>query len=273
MNAKGRVVVVTGAGNGIGRQLVRELVQRGAKVAGVDVSATGLEETSRLSSSTEVATFVTDISKRDQVEALPAAVVKHFGAVDGLINCAGIVQPFVPVVELDYATIERVFAVNWLGTLQMTKAFLPLLLERPEAHLVNVSSMGGFMPFPGQTAYGASKAAVKLFTEGLQGELAGTSVHVTAVYPGAIGTDILKNSGVDSQLSAADAGNKAMPPEEAARQIVDAMEKNRPRVMVGKDAWALDLLTRIAPVRSAALIARQLKKLIAPAKAKPERLG
>ena len=81
MNAKGRVVVVTGAGNGIGRQLVRELVQRGAKVAGVDVSATGLEETSRLSSSTEVATFVTDISKRDQVEALPAAVVKHFGAV------------------------------------------------------------------------------------------------------------------------------------------------------------------------------------------------
>lgn len=264
MKTKSRVVVVTGAGNGIGRELVLELLRRGARVAAADISEAGLRETSRLAASTELSTHVVDISKRDQVEALPAAVCSRFGTVDGLINCAGIVQPFVPVLELDYAVIERVFAVNWLGTLHMTKSFLPRLLERPEAHLVNVSSMGGFTPFPGQTVYGASKAAVKLLTEGLQGELAGTSVRVTAVYPGAIGTDILKNSGVDGGPVMDGNRDLALSPTTAATIIIDAIEKNRVRVMVGKDATTLDWLTRLAPVRSASFIAAQLKRLIAP---------
>lgn len=268
MKTKSKVFVVTGGGNGIGRALVLELLKRGAKVAAVDISEAGLKETSRLASSTVLSTHVVDISKREQVEALPSAVLARHGAVDGVINNAGIVQPFVPIAQLDYAVIERVFGVNWLGTLFMTKTFLPHLLAREEAHLVNVSSMGGFMPFPGQTAYGASKAAVKLLTEGLQGELAGTSVHVTAVFPGAIGTDILKNSGVEGMGEASDAANKTLPPERAAEIIVDAIEKNRVRVMVGNDAWALDWLTRLAPVRSASFIAKQLKKLTSP-KEKP----
>ena len=99
--------------------------------------------------------------------------------------------------DLDYAAIDRVFDVNWRGTLYMTKTFLPLLLARPEAHIVNVSSMGGFLPVPGQTIYGASKAAVKLLTEGLHSELAGTNVRVTVVFPGAVATNITANSGVD----------------------------------------------------------------------------
>jgi NAD(P)-dependent dehydrogenase (short-subunit alcohol dehydrogenase family) len=260
MKANGKVFVVTGAGNGIGRQLALELLRRGARVAAVDLSVPGLAETSRLAASVALATFVVDVSKRDQVEALPSAVAERFGPADALINCAGIVQPFVPIAQLDYATIERVFGVNWLGTLYMTKTFLPGLVARPEAHLVNVSSMGGFTPFPGQTAYGASKAAVKLLTEGLQGELAGTSVRVTAVYPGAIGTDILKNSGVQGPR-VEDAKGRVLSPERAARLIVDAVERDRARVMVGNDARALDWLTRLAPVRSASFIARQLKRL------------
>ena len=94
--------------------------------------------------------------------------------VDGLINNAGIVQPFVPFADLDQAAIDRVLDVNLMGTINMSRAFMPVLLSRPEAHLANVSSMGGFFPFPGQTLYGASKAGVKLLTEGLYAELLDT---------------------------------------------------------------------------------------------------
>jgi short-subunit dehydrogenase len=264
LKTNARLFVVTGAGNGIGRALVLELLKRGAKVAAVDISEEALAETTRLAASTDLSTHVVDISKRDQVEALPSKVLQRHGAIDGLINCAGIVQPFVPIAQLDYAVIERIFSVNWLGTLYMTKTFLPHLLARPDAHLVNVSSMGAFMPFPLQTAYGASKAAIKLLSEGLQGELAGTPVRVTVVFPGAIGTDILKNSGVEMPAGVGDAASKTTSPQRAAELIANAIEKNQVRVMVGYDAWALDLVSRIAPVRSASLIAKQLKKLITP---------
>jgi short-subunit dehydrogenase len=106
----------------------------------------------------------------------------------------------VKIKDLDYAAIERVFAVNWWGTLYVTKTFLPLLLARSEGHIVNVSSMGGLLPVPGQTIYGALKAAVKLFTEGLHSECAGTNVHVTVVFPGAVATNITANSGVEIRI-------------------------------------------------------------------------
>jgi NADP-dependent 3-hydroxy acid dehydrogenase YdfG len=104
---------------------------------------------------------------RAAVEALPAAVVAAHGAVDAMINNAGIIQPFVPVNELGYDALQRVLDVNLMGTVHMVKAFLPVLLERPEAHLANVSSMGGFFPFPGQTVYGASKAA-RIMVNGIE---------------------------------------------------------------------------------------------------------
>ena len=104
--------------------------------------------------------------------------------VDGLINNAGIVQPFVPVADLDPAAIRRVIEVNLMGPINMVTAFLPVLLTRPEAHIANVSSMGGFFPFPGQTIYGASKAGVKLLSEGLHLELLDTPVRVSAMVGG-----------------------------------------------------------------------------------------
>ena len=128
---------------------------------------------------------------------------------DGLVHCAGIIQPFVRLKDLDDAAIERVFNVNWWGTLDLTRAFLPVLLERPEGHIVNTSSMGGFLPVPGQTIYGASKAAVKLLTEGLHAECQGTNVHVTVVFPGAVATNITTNSGVDIPISPEDAAAQA----------------------------------------------------------------
>jgi NAD(P)-dependent dehydrogenase (short-subunit alcohol dehydrogenase family) len=267
VKAAGKVLVVSGAGSGIGREVALEALRRGARVAAIDVNAATLAETASLAAAGDrLSTHVLNVADRDAVEALPAGVIGHHGSVDGLIHCAGIIQPFVRLKDLDYDAIERVFAVNWLGTLYLTKTFLPLLLERPEGHIVNVSSMGGFLPVPGQTVYGASKAAVKLLTEGLHSECAGTNVHVTVVFPGAVGTNITKNSGVDIPVSGADAekmARRVLPADRAARLILDGMEKDAYRVMVGSDAKLMDRLYRLDPRRAASFIARQMQDLLA----------
>ena len=267
MNLSGKVVVVTGAGSGMGRETTLELLRRGARVAAVDINEETLRETAALTpgGADTMATFIVDITDKSAVEALPQAVVDHFGAVDGIINCAGIIQPFVRLNDLDYAAIDRVFNVNWCGTLYMTKAFLPLLLARPEAHVVNISSMGGFLPVPGQTVYGASKAAVKLLTEGLHSELRHTNVRVTVVFPGAVATNITANSGV--AIPTAGAGGKqpaVHAADKAARDILDGMERNQFRVLVGRDAKLLDKLYRLHPKRAAGFIANQMRDLLGP---------
>jgi NAD(P)-dependent dehydrogenase (short-subunit alcohol dehydrogenase family) len=266
VRAAGKVVVVTGAGSGMGREVALELLRRGARVAAVDVNEATLQETVTKAgpSDDRLATFVVDVTDQAGVEALPGAVADRFGAVDGVINCAGIIQPFVRLQDLDYAAIDRVFNVNWRGTLYMTKSFLPWLLKRPEAHVVNVSSMGGFLPVPGQTVYGASKAAVKLLTEGLHSELAGGPVQVTVVFPGAVATNIAANSGVAIGALAETSSRAARtyPADKAARDILDGMERNSFRVLVGPDARLLDRLYRLSPRRATAFIAGQMKDLL-----------
>lgn len=266
MHLANKVVVVTGAGSGMGREITREALRRRARVAAVDINPTTLAETAMLAKGRGDAleTFVVDITDRDAVEALPGRVVERFGSVDGVVNCAGIIQPFVRLADLDYAAIDRVFAVNWHGTLYMTKAFLPHLLERPVAHIANISSMGGLLPFPGQTVYGASKAAVKLLTEGLHAELAGTNVHVTVVFPGAIATNISVNSGVDIPMAGGGGGRQAstLPADKAARQILDGIERDRFHVLVGRDVQMLDKFYRVHPRRATAFIAGQMKGML-----------
>jgi short-subunit dehydrogenase len=265
MKVAQKVVALTGAGSGIGREIALELLRRGAKVAAIDINEGALGETRSLAGESEdLATFTVNVADRGAVAELPSAVIGRFGAVDGLINCAGIIQPFVKLADLDYTQIDRVMNVNWNGTLFTTKAFLPHLLERPEAHIVNVSSMGGFLPVPGQTVYGASKAAVKLFTEGLHSEMAGTHVHVTVVFPGAIGTNITANSGVAAPAMAEGAKVPPVyPADRAARDILAGMEGNRYRVLVGRDAKFMDLIYRVYPQGAANYIARQMKALLA----------
>ncbi|OMF28233.1 SDR family NAD(P)-dependent oxidoreductase [Paenibacillus sp. FSL H8-0259] len=116
-------------------------------------------------------------------------MIDQHGKVDGIINNAGIIHPFLKVNELEYDKIKLVMDINFYGTLYMVKSFLPYLLKRPVVHIANVSSMGGFLPVPGQTIYGASKAAVKLLTEGLRAELKDTNVKVTLVFPGGVSTN------------------------------------------------------------------------------------
>jgi len=268
MKVAGTTVVVTGAGDGIGRELVLGLLARGARVAAVSRSTEHLQETLTRAgrAADRVSVHAVDVADRGAVEALPAVVVRAHGEVDGLINCAGIIQPFVPLVDLDYADIERVLAVNFWGPVHTTRAFLPHLVARPRAHLVNVSSMGAFLPVPGQTAYGASKAAVRLLTEGLHAELAGTSVSVTVVFPGATRTGIVENSGVrPPQVTGATARRleKLMTPAPvAARRILDAVERDAYRVTVGRDAAVMDVLARLAPERAARLVRTRMKALL-----------
>ncbi|TLM97767.1 MAG: SDR family oxidoreductase [Actinobacteria bacterium] len=266
MQVNGKTIVVTGGGNGIGREIVLHLLGKGARVGAVDISREALDETIARAGarSDALSTHVVDITDRTAVEALPAAVVEAHGQIDGLINCAGIIQPFVRVNDLSYDAIERVFRVNLWGTIHMTKTFLPPLLERPVAHILNVASMGAYVPVPGQTIYGSSKAAVKLFSEGLYSELASTNVAVTVAFPGATRTDISAHSGVGGSADAeADASKyKMIEPAESARIIVDAMERDAYHVFVGKDASFMDRLSRWAPKYAAGLIQKQMKDLL-----------
>jgi NAD(P)-dependent dehydrogenase (short-subunit alcohol dehydrogenase family) len=265
MRVAGKVVVVTGAGSGMGREVSRELLRRGARVAGVDVRPEGLEGTVQLAAAGDrLSTHVCDITDRAAVEALPDAVLRAHGSVDAVINNAGIIQPFVTIEALDYAVIERVLNVNLWGTIHMVKTFLPLLRERPVAHLANVSSMGGFLPVPGQGMYGASKAAVKLMTEALYAELLETNVGVSVILPGAVATNISDNSGVViAGMDEAAASARTTPAPEAARIIIDGIEKDRLHIHVGRDSLMMDAAVRIAPKRATHLIQKQMKGLLA----------
>jgi NAD(P)-dependent dehydrogenase (short-subunit alcohol dehydrogenase family) len=249
----------------MGRELVLELLRRGGRVAAVDIRENALHDLSDLAGAGErLSTHVVDITDREATAALPRQVVAAHGTVDGLINNAGIIQPFVPVDELEDGAIDKVLDVNLMGTINMVRAFLPLLRERPEAHVANVSSMGGFFPFPGQTIYGASKAAVKLFTEGLYAELLDTPVSVSVIMPGAVRTEISEHSGV-AVAGTADADASRMPitqPDAAARIMADGIERDRFHIYVGRDALLMSIAIKIAPRLATGFIQKQMKGLV-----------
>jgi NAD(P)-dependent dehydrogenase (short-subunit alcohol dehydrogenase family) len=267
MKVQNKVIVVTGGGSGMGRELTLNLLNKGAKVFAIDINEVTLQETVQLAGDKKInlATAVLNITDKAAVEALPAKVIEKFGAVDGIINNAGIIQPFVRFKDLGMDAIERVLNVNLYGPIYMTKAFLPHLLTRPVAHIANTSSMGGYLPVPGQTIYGASKAAIKLLTEGLYAELLDTNVKVTVIYPGAIATNITTNSGVSipGQTQTAEQSKiKVLSADKAAEIIVNAIENDSYSVFVGSDAKFMDLIRRLNPKMATKFIYNQMKSLL-----------
>ena len=265
MKLEGKVVAVTGAGSGIGRQVVLGLLVRGARVAAIDARPDGLSGTAAVADAgSRLSTHVVDVTDREAVAVLPEAVVAAHGVVGGLIHCAGIIQPMVRLLDLDFATIDRVIRVDLLGTIHVDKAFLPWLLNRPEAHLVNVSSMGGFLPVPGQAIYGAAKAGVLLLTESLYAELRDTSVRVSVVLPGSVATDIAANSGVTIDVTPEEVEEMGEPlsADDAARIILDGVEDDRLRILVGSDARLMDVLSRAAPKRATHFIQKRMAALL-----------
>ncbi|MEK6546981.1 MAG: SDR family NAD(P)-dependent oxidoreductase [Bacteroidota bacterium] len=266
MKIAGKVFLVTGAGSGMGREMAHQIIAKGGKVAGLDIHLPQLLETQKICAAT-AATFLAvevDITDRSKVLTLPEQVIKQFGQIDGIINNAGIIQPFVKVNDLTFEQVDRVMNVNFYGCVNVTKAFLPHLLERPEAHIVNISSMGGFLPVPGQSIYGSAKAAVKLFTEGLYAELKETSVRVSVVFPGAIATNITTNSGITMPKNSGgeSSGMTAMPANEAARIILHGMETDQYRILVGSDSKFMDFLCRLAPEFATNFIRKKMKALL-----------
>ena len=258
-----KVFVVTGGGNGMGREVVLGLARRGARVAAVDVDVAGLADTADRARAVgaSISTHVVDVTDRGAVAALPDQVIDAHGQIDGLVNIAGIIHRFAPFTELSDDEIARIMDVNFWGTVNTCRVFLPVLLQRPEANLTNMSSLSALVPFASQTFYGASKGAVKQFSEGLYGELSDTDVHVVTLFPGNITTNLTGNSGVQML----DSGGRKAPsktPEQAGEKIVEAIAKDRFRVLVGTDARLLDLLSRVSAKRTTRFIAKQIKSVL-----------
>lgn len=251
MRIDGKTFVVTGGGNGIGRQLVLILLSSGARVAAVDLSETGLAETKGLSgeASDRLSLHVADITDRARVAALPGEVAGAHPSVDGLVNCAGIIQPFRKTRDISEDAARKIMEINFFAPLSLIRAFEPLLLRRKEACVVNVSSMGGLLPFLGQALYGASKAAIKLLTENLHYEYAGTGIRVCIVFPGGVGTDIMGNSGVgmNPTVKKLQRNLTLTTPNQAARKIANAIKRNRYRVFIGPDVKLLYSLYKLSP--------------------------
>jgi NADP-dependent 3-hydroxy acid dehydrogenase YdfG len=267
MKVIGKVWVVTGGGSGMGRELTLNLLSKGGRVAIADINEAAMQETARLAGAAaeKLSMHLLNIADKEAVFAFPEQVIAAHGTVDGIINNAGIIQPFIKVNDLGFDAINRVMNINFYGTLYMVKAFLPHLLQRPVAHIANVSSMGGFLPVPGQTFYGASKAAVKLLTEGLHSELMESSVRVTVIFPGAVNTNITTNSGVSAPVDAGsveDSPIKPLAAGKAAEIMIKGIEQDKYRILVGRDARFMDWFSRFSPAAAAKLIYKQMKRLL-----------
>ena len=256
----GRTCLITGAASGIGAALALDLAKRRAVLALLDRDAEGLARVADLArevGAASVDTYVIDLSDGGDRLDLAAEIASRHGGVDLLINNAGVALT---------GTFEqnRMHDFDWLleinlhAVIRMTKAFLPQLLARPGSHLVNVSSLFGLIGPPGQVAYATSKFGVRGFTDALRHELEPRGVGVTVVHPGGIKTNIAANARISGADPDGDQARQArrfaevaltMPPEEAARQIVAAIQSRRPRLVISREAKAADWLVRLAPVR------------------------
>jgi NADP-dependent 3-hydroxy acid dehydrogenase YdfG len=254
----GKVAVITGAGSGIGQALAVELARSGAKLAISDIDTEGLAQTEeRLKAvGTPVKADRLDVTEREALLAYADAINQHFGKVNQIYNNAGIA--FTGDIEVSqFKDIERVMDVDFWGVVNGTKAFLPHLIASGDGHVINISSVFGLFSVPGQAAYNSAKFAVRGFTEALRQEmvLAGHPVGVTTVHPGGIKTAIARNAtaaeGLDRDELAKlfDKRMARTSPQRAARVILDAVRKNKARVLVGVDAQVMDLLVRLTGSR------------------------
>jgi NADP-dependent 3-hydroxy acid dehydrogenase YdfG len=252
----GTVAVVTGAASGIGRALALNLALKGCTLALVDKDAHGLGETERVISTTTTSTCSThvfDVGDNEAMEQFAADVVTQYGKVELLINNAGVALGG----SLEQVSIEQIdwlFQINFWGVVYGVKAFLPILKQQTDAHIVNLSSIFGIFAVPGQAAYCASKFAVRGFTETLRQELAHTSVHVSCVHPGGVKTAIARNARQGNMTAKEIERGRVyfervlrIPPEHAADVIVRGIERNGARILIGQEAYVMDLAQRIAP--------------------------
>jgi len=253
---KDGVAVVTGAGSGIGRALAQQLAAAGSGLALADIDEAGLLETAQSLEKKRalVTTHVLDVADEEGVRAFAEEVSKRHERVTLLINNAGVaLEGTFEEISLD--DFRWLMNINFWGTVYGVKYFLPVLKREPRAHIVNISSVFGLIAPAGQPAYSASKFAVRGFTECLRHELAGTSVRVACVHPAGIRTAIARRARIGAGVKKAGLDEKVarfekffrISPEEAAARILRGVERSEPRILIGSDAYKIDILQRLRP--------------------------
>ena len=281
MNLENRTAVITGSASGIGRAIAVSLARRGCNLALADVNDAGLLETARMAESAQtdptnhtaprsalrISQHHLDVADRRAVAALPQAVLAAHPGVDILVNNAGVAigGTFEAVSEEDF---EWLFDINFWGVVGMTRAFLPLLRKSDDARVVNLSSIYGIISPPAETAYSASKFAVRGFSNSLRHELVGSTVGVTVVHPGGVATSIADNARVPKDMTPEEVARRralakkalTMPPATAGEIIVKGIERRSARVLVGNDAKLLAFLERLAPISYWKIFMRFLPK-------------
>jgi len=253
-----KVAAITGAGSGIGQALAKLLASNACHVAISDINKEGLESTRAACElhGVKVHSQVLDVADKNAVYSWADTVNEHFGKVNMVFNNAGVALG-ATVEDMEYEDFEWLFNINFWGVVYGTKAFLPLIKQTGDGHIVNISSVFGIISVPTQSAYNAAKFAVRGFTDALREELdiENSGVSATTVHPGGIKTNIARSSRikVDPQwLAGRDPGKDfdklAMTtPDQAAKIIYKAMMKNKRRVLVGADARIIEGMQRLAP--------------------------
>ena len=251
-----RVAVVTGGGSGIGRETCLALAVRGCDVAVVDISTDGAQETAALVErlGRRATVHRTDVADLDAMLALADAVRSEHGGCNVVVNNAGVTMAG-SFEEDPVEDMAWMVGINVWGVVHGCRAFLPLLREADEGHIVNISSMAGLLGLPQNAVYSLTKGAVRLFSEGLRSELISTSIGVTVVMPGAIDTNIIASARGSqaerlSGLSSGVGTRLLTSPRTVARRIVRGIQRDRARVVVGPDAHLMSLSSRLVPGRS-----------------------
>ncbi|MGX1110248.1 MULTISPECIES: SDR family NAD(P)-dependent oxidoreductase [Bradyrhizobium] len=272
----GSAAAVTGAASGIGRALAHELALRGCDLAIADRDEAGLHAAAAeiaKASPRKVTVHRLDVSEPDQITAFAEAAVTAHPSLNILVNNAGVAL-LGEFGEFDQAQMEWLFNINFWGVVHGTRAFLPQLSRQREAHIVNISSIFGIIAPPGQSAYCAAKFAVRGFSESLRHELAvaNSPVRLSVVHPGGVATNIARSSragtGVTDNARRAQSIERfdalaRTTPTAAAQRIIAGIEKNQPRILIGKDAYFMDLLQRFRPATYWKTMQRMMEKTAA----------
>ena len=257
MRLSGRTAVVTGAANGIGRAIAVSLAKRGCHLALADIDEDGMAGTAELTraSGVRVSRHRLDVADRVAVAEFPGLVAAEHSGVDVLVNNAGVAigGTFEQVSDEDF---EWLFEINFWGVVRMTRAFMPLLHASDDARVVNLSSIYGVIAPPEQSAYSASKFAVRGFSEALRHELEGSNIGVTVVHPGGIATSIAEKARIPAGVTEEEIARRReryrkllrLPPAIAGEMIVRGIERRESRVLIGSDAKTISLIARLLPV-------------------------
>ena len=266
MSFTGKTAVITGAASGIGKALSTRLAKEGVNLALCDRDENGLSQTKEAVLKEGINAIATplDVVQPQSLDSFADKVKSKFGKVDLLVNSAGVTIAAKPFTETTHEEWKWIMDVNLWGTINTIRSFLPIMNLAHSSSIVNMSSMLGLSGMTNQTAYVTTKFAIRGFTESLRMELADKGIHVIAVHPGAVKTNFIDNSWADEDNKALIKSYiekmGAVSADQAATKIIRGIEKGKSRILIGKDAFKLDLLTRLLPGRYTTIIMNQIKK-------------